>query len=78
MGKKIASCLAAVSCQHTLDHLMYEISQLLHETDDPSVTKAFAESANRVRPSASSSTFYVQLSHKEPYISECAEVSSGE
>ena len=54
VGKKIASCLSTVSCQHTLDHLMYEISQLLHETDDPSVTKAFTESASRVRPMASS------------------------
>ena len=50
VGKKIASCLSTVSCQHTLDHLMYETSQLLHETDDPSVTKAFTESASRVRP----------------------------
>ena len=53
VGKKIASCLSAVSCQHTLDHLMYETSQLLHETDDPSVTKAFTDSASRVRLLAS-------------------------
>ena len=59
VGKKIASCLSAVSCQHTLDHLMYEISQLLHETDDPSVTKAFTESASRVRPMASSAARFM-------------------
>lgn len=48
VGKRIASCLSAVSSQHTLDHLVYEISQLLHESDDPYILKAFAECTSRV------------------------------
>ena len=79
VGKKIASCLSTVSCQHTLDHLMHETSQLLHETDDPSVTKAFTESASRVRPSDSSSALHhVHPFYVKPENDICAKMSPGE
>ncbi len=38
-----------MSSQHTMDHLMYEISQLLHEADDPAMLKAHTERTSRVR-----------------------------
>ena len=48
VGKQVAAYLSTVSSQHTMDHLMYEISQLLHESDDPSMSKALAERTGKV------------------------------
>ncbi len=52
VGKQIAAYLSTVSSQHTMDHLMYEISQLLHESDDPSMSKNLAERAGKVSEQA--------------------------
>lgn len=40
VGKRIALFLARVSPQHTIDHLVYETAQLLHEEDDAAASKA--------------------------------------
>lgn len=48
VGKQVAAYLSTVSSQHTMDHLMYEISQLLHESDDPSMSKSLAERTGKV------------------------------
>ena len=48
VGKQVAAYLSTVSSQHTMDHLMYEISQLLHESDDPSMSKSLAARTGKV------------------------------
>lgn len=48
VGKQVAAYLSTVSSQHTMDHLMYEIRQLLHESDNPSMSTALAERTGKV------------------------------
>lgn len=48
VGKRIALYMARVLPQHTIDHLVYETAQLLHE-EDPETASA-SKAAERAPP----------------------------
>lgn len=72
VGKRIAGCLSTVSSQHTVDHLIYEISQLLHEAEDPAVIKTHTERTSRVHRLppcfAAGSCCAQHTPHKPPWV----------
>ena len=69
VGKRIALYMARVLPQHTIDHLVYETAQLLHEEDPDTATSSKA--ADRAPPKVGTPLYSFAEAWRE--VGECGE-----